>query len=533
MVLVYAAGKHIGYFTPDSIDLADDPLGGNLKAAGIPHTSTPKGPMQHASVSFPSMGAAKQGMNQAKGTFAPNPGLDMAEGEGAWGEGVSKQTNDYLGGRAGEQSNSVFNQVHGRNMLEHGSVESPEDTRLSKALNMGPRYAIKGVSGEPHTFSNERGEEGRQEMLNHPNYHPHLGDEIKAVGPTADLAESPVECAHCQGPSSDFDQHTGTIYSRCKNCGKISGRCADKAEGQKTFPVSESAYKNDKYTDDHIKNLKFSEAAKTRSCPDCGGYLRPRGQEAANTRLTCSECKQSITVPTSQIGQVTLSELHKKKPQKIQLGEKTVRLGGYVPTGPTASMSDKGEEKEKALPPDSGGGIDASEDGGEKLLAHWSSPGGRSWAKLHRRQNEHGVYHTYDGDNSAGVLPKMDSDEAAIDHMQKRVDSGYFNRDADKTRIQRVDNGTSSKNLSERPIQNVRLSDPKYGTCPTCKKPLKLGVQIGTNVRAACDSCKYEKWLPSKEKPKEMAYTDKGDKKRSDQAFKDGSKEKPSNLVKN
>ena len=66
------------------------------------------------------------------------------------------------------------------------------------------------------------------------------------------------------------------------------------------------------------------------------------------------------------------------------------------------------------------------------LLARWVSRGGRYKAELFR---ESGGYR-YSGDGCGGWLVAM-SDDDAITETQRRVDSGYFQPDANKTPMRR------------------------------------------------------------------------------------------------
>lgn len=87
MVVVYANQELIGYLTPRGIYLSVGGLDtaiGSMKGssgAGVPHTYSPANGMKPAALSFPTMGAAKQGVGALKGkaSFAPAPTAQLSD----------------------------------------------------------------------------------------------------------------------------------------------------------------------------------------------------------------------------------------------------------------------------------------------------------------------------------------------------------------------------------------------------------------------------------------------------------------------
>ena len=78
-----------------------------------------------------------------------------------------------------------------------------------------------------------------------------------------------------------------------------------------------------------------------------------------------------------------------------------------------------------------------------KLIARWESRGGKYWVNLffnpafHLANGQTVVDAHYRGDSCGGGIDGQTESEA-ITAMQKRVDSGYFQADANKTPMHRT-----------------------------------------------------------------------------------------------
>ena len=79
-----------------------------------------------------------------------------------------------------------------------------------------------------------------------------------------------------------------------------------------------------------------------------------------------------------------------------------------------------------------------------KLIARWDSRGGKYWVDLYFNPAFHLANGTdmvdarYRGDNCSGPVDGQTESEAIV-AMQTRVDRGYFQADANKTPMHRVD----------------------------------------------------------------------------------------------
>ena len=79
-----------------------------------------------------------------------------------------------------------------------------------------------------------------------------------------------------------------------------------------------------------------------------------------------------------------------------------------------------------------------------KLIARWESRGGKYWVDLYFNPAFHLANGTdmvdarYRGDNCSGPVDGQTESEAIV-AMQTRVDRGYFQADANKTPMHRVD----------------------------------------------------------------------------------------------
>ena len=79
-----------------------------------------------------------------------------------------------------------------------------------------------------------------------------------------------------------------------------------------------------------------------------------------------------------------------------------------------------------------------------KLIARWESRGGKYWVNLYFNPAFHLANGTdmvdahYRGDNCSGPVDGQTESEV-ITAMQARVDRGYFQADANKTPMHRVD----------------------------------------------------------------------------------------------
>jgi IMP dehydrogenase/GMP reductase len=67
------------------------------------------------------------------------------------------------------------------------------------------------------------------------------------------------------------------------------------------------------------------------------------------------------------------------------------------------------------------------------LIARWESKSGKYWVEVTRK--EWGV--SYEAPRATGSLGKV-TDTEALEEMQKRVDMGYFQPDANKIPMKRV-----------------------------------------------------------------------------------------------
>ncbi len=79
----------------------------------------------------------------------------------------------------------------------------------------------------------------------------------------------------------------------------------------------------------------------------------------------------------------------------------------------------------------------------EKRIARWESRGGKYWVDLYFNpefklaSGQIIVDAHYSGTGCGGGVPAQ-SESEAITHMQGKVDSGYFQADANKTPMRRV-----------------------------------------------------------------------------------------------
>jgi hypothetical protein len=71
---------------------------------------------------------------------------------------------------------------------------------------------------------------------------------------------------------------------------------------------------------------------------------------------------------------------------------------------------------------------------GNVAVATWQSRGGKYTATLYRDS----LGYTYKGNGCLGNLGPFASDAAAIEAMQSRMDSGFFQADANTTPMRRM-----------------------------------------------------------------------------------------------
>jgi hypothetical protein len=70
----------------------------------------------------------------------------------------------------------------------------------------------------------------------------------------------------------------------------------------------------------------------------------------------------------------------------------------------------------------------------DKVLARWESKSGKHWVELTQSESGAAFYNAPQAVGSLGMVKDID----AIAEMQKRVDLGYFQPDANKTPMKRV-----------------------------------------------------------------------------------------------
>ena len=70
----------------------------------------------------------------------------------------------------------------------------------------------------------------------------------------------------------------------------------------------------------------------------------------------------------------------------------------------------------------------------DKILARWESKSGKHWVELTQGESGGVFYRAPQAIGSLGIV----EDSKAIEELQRRVDLGYFQPDANKTPMRRV-----------------------------------------------------------------------------------------------